>query len=479
MWTKALLIVPPTGKYIREERCQTPLDEMHTIALRPPMDLLYMAGALEKKGVVCQIRDYPAIEVSWDSFRRDIVDFQPDALVLSITTPTLSEDLIAARIAKEINPAIITISKGAHFSQLDLEALEQHPRLDIAIRGEYEETICDLAAEEPLSEIPGITHRADGQPVRTPDRPFIADLDRIPFPARHLIDNRLYFRPDTGALQATIVTSRGCPYPCVFCLAGHVAGKKARVRSPENVIAEIRECIDRHGIRDFLFRSDLFTANRKWVLDLCAAIRELGVTISWSCNSRVDTIDEEILDAMKAAGCWLIAFGVESGSPALLEKMRKATNLDVAEQSLRLCRKAGIKSSIYFVIGLPWETRETFEESVRFAKRIDPDFLEVFFGYPFYGTEFYSVAVQEGLLKEGELPLQGYNHPSLPTLSMSMEELAGLRTEFLRSFYVRPGFILRTLLNTRSPKILKNYLVYGWRQMKDLLISDCRLRISE
>jgi len=428
-----------------------------------------MAGALEKTGVECRIRDYPAQEGDWDNLRTDLIEFSPDTIILSITTPTLAGDLDAAGIAKEIDPRIQTISKGAHFFHQDMETLSKYPELDVVIRGEYEETICELAEERPWSEIAGITYRDSRGPVRTPARPFIADLDSLPFPARHLVDNSLYFRPDTGEPQATIITCRGCPYPCVFCLAGEVAGKKVRTRSPENVLAEIRECVERHGIRSFLFRSDLFTANRKWVMALCQAILDSGLDISWSCNSRVDTVDEEILKTMKSAGCWLIAFGVESGSPELLEKMKKGTDLEAAEKAVELCRTTSVKTSVYFVIGLPWETRRTFEESVTFAKHLNPDFLEVFYAYPFYGTEFYRIAVEEGLLQEGETPVEGYNHPSLPSIHLSMQELAGMRTEFLRSFYLRPTFITRTLLRAGSPKVLKNYARYGWRQLLDFL----------
>ncbi len=140
------------------------------------------------------------------------------------------------------------------------------------------------------------------------------DLDLGPYPARHLARNELYFRPDTGAPQTTVVTSRGCPSKCIFCLAPKISGSRVRRRSPENILGELRECVERHGIRDFLFRSDLFHHGSKWVLDLCQLIVDARLDIRWSCNSRVDTLDEARLEAMKRAGCWLIAFGVESGS---------------------------------------------------------------------------------------------------------------------------------------------------------------------
>lgn len=469
-WKKVLLIVPPTGKYIREERCQTPIEKLHTVALRPPMDLLYMAGSLEPEGVDCRIRDYPAHNLTWDDLRAELAEFKPDALVLSITTPTLKNDMIAARLAKETDPAIATVSKGAHFLKMDRRALEEHPQLDLVMRGEYEETIKELARGTEWGAVDGITHRNAEGIHRNPDRGYIQDVDSIPFPARHLIDNRPYFRPDTGALQATIVTNRGCPFPCVFCLAPHVSGNKVRHRSPENVIAELRECVEKHGIRDFLFRSDLFTANKRWVMSLCKAIQEEGLKIDWSCNSRVDTLNEEMLIEMKKAGCWLISFGVESGDPGMLEKMRKMVDFDKIEPAIRLCRKVGVKSSVYLLIGLPWESRETFERTKRFARQLDPDFIEFFYSYPFYGTQFYDEAVKEGLLRDGELPQAAYNGPAIPTKYLSVEELQPLRNEALRAFYLRPKYIARTLANTRSPRQLKNYFVHGMRQLRDLLV---------
>lgn len=467
-WKRAYLIVPPTGKYIREERCQTPLEDLHTIALRPPMDLLYMAAELERAGVACRIEDYPALELGWGDFTTEVKEFRPDALILSITTPTLENDLLAAARAKEIDPEIVTVTKGAHFIELDRQALERYPQLDLVMRGEYEETVRELAQGKAWGETLGITFRNGDSIVRNPGRGFIKEVDSIPFPARHLVDNRHYIRPDTEALQTTVVTSRGCPFPCVFCLAGAVSGKSVRNRSVENVVAELKECVERHGIRDFLFRSDLFTANKRWVRELCQAIRDEGLDIQWSCNSRVDTIREDVLLEMKAAGCWLISFGVESGDKDMLVKMRKQVDYAAIEPAIQTCRKVGIKSSVYFLIGLPWENRETFENSKRFAIELDPDFIEFFYAYPFYGTEFYDVAVNEGLLKEGELPQAAYNHPAIPTKYLSIEELEPLRKEALKAFYLRPRYILRTLLQNPSPRMWKNYVVYGVRQLRDL-----------
>jgi len=466
---RALLIVPPTGKYIREDRCQTPIEDFATIALRPPIDLLYIAASLEEQGLECRIRDYPAEDRAWSDFEQDFRQFQPDLLLLSITTPSLKDDLKACRIAKELRPQCLTVAKGAHFFYSDRDTLARYPHLDAVIRGEYETTAGEIARANSFDPVPGITYRGNGVIQRNPDRPLLEDLDRLPYPARHLLKNELYIRPDTGEPQTTIITSRGCPYACVFCLSRQVAGSRLRQRSVGNVLGELRQCIEQHGIRDFLFRSDTFTLNKDWVLELCEGIVREGLDIRWSCNSRVDTLDRERLEAMQRAGCWLIAFGVESGSDELLRRMKKGASVEQARQAIRLCREAGVKSSVYLLVGLPWETEESFHRTSDLAVELDPDYLEVFYVYPFQGTELYDIAVKEGLLEEGAFPVDSYSRPAMPTHDFTVEQLSHLRRKLLRRFYLRPSYIARTLWRSRSPKVFANYVRYGTRQLVDLL----------
>lgn len=466
----ALLLVPPTGRYIREDRCQTPIEELKTVTLRPPIDLLYMAACLERVGIECRVRDYPAVDGTWPDVERDLASFRPGLVILSATTPSLAEDMKAAALAKRTVPAVLVAAKGAHFEHGDVETLERFPDLDLVFRGEYEATPAEIAEKGALDQVAGITWRAPDEAIRrNSDRPLIEDLDSLPYPARGLIDNSLYIRPDLGVPQTNIVTSRGCPFDCVFCLASHISGKRVRRRSPANIVGEVRECVERFAIRDFLFRSDLFTADRAWCEALCEAILASGLDVRWSCNSRVDTVDPHVLRTMKRAGCWLIALGVESGSEEMLSRMRKKAAVEDARAAVRLCRETGIRSSVYFLIGLPWETMGTYRESVALARELSPDFLEIFYTYPFRGTEYYDIAVREGLLSEGRYPEAAYSRPSIPTLALSLEELAPLRRRFLRDFYLRPGYIARTLAGTRSPRVFMNYLRYGCMQLWDLI----------
>lgn len=465
---KVLLAVPPTGRYIREDRCQTPIEHMKTVALRPPIDLMYAGASFQQGGAECRLADFPAEERGEEDFKQTVRDYRPDLVLFSITTPGLDEDMRIAAVTKEVLPGVVTAAKGAHFNVLDRDALERYPGLDMAFRGEYEPACRSLAEGRPWSGIPGITYRdADGAIVRTENAPFIQDLDSIPFPDRSLARNELYLRPDTGEMQTTIVTNRGCPFNCIYCLANQVGGRHNRMRSVASIMAEIRECVDRYGIRSFLFRSDLFTANRQWVIDLCQEIQRQKLNISWACNSRVDTLDPGLLAEMKKAHCWMIAFGTESGSQEMLDRIGKRTDLESARKALKMTRQSGILSSIYFLIGLPWETHETLKSNERFAREIDPDFLEVFYIYPFPGTALHAEAVRLGLLKDGEIPRRAYDYPAIPVPNLPWEELVEARNHALRSFYLRPRVILRTLRRAKSWAELANYVRYGWSQLKD------------
>ncbi len=465
----AFLVVPPTGQVIREERCQTPIEGLHTVALRPPMDLLYIGAALERQGVKCTLTDYPGEKLDWNYLQDDLKRLRPDLLVLSTTTPTLERDLRAAQMAKAIRHDTIVAAKGAHFWREQPDTLKQYPMIDVVVRGEYEETFSDLVTQPDWSKVEGIAFRHGGVLISTSRRPLLQDLDRIPYPARHLANNALYFRPDTGELQTTIITNRGCAEKCVFCLAPRVAGRENRIRSVPNIIGELEDCVNQYGIRNFLFRSDTFTQNPEWVMELCQGIERAGLRIKWSCNSRVDTLNGEMLRAMKEAGCWLISFGVESGSQEILDLMRKGITKEQVRAAVNLCRLEGVLTSVYFLIGTPWESEATFRETVDFAKQLDPDFVEFFYAYPFEGTEMYVIAANEGLLERGQFPLSAYSKPAIPSKYLTLDRISEMRPEALRSYYMRWPVISRTLRHTRSPRVFLNYAKLGIRQLADLL----------
>lgn len=461
MLKKALLINPPSGMYIRDDRCQVPVKGLSS-GLRTPLDLAYMAAALEKEGIVCVIRDCPAESKTRQDLRKELEGGNFDMLIISVTTPTLYADLSVCDVAKEINPGILTVAKGAHFATEDKEAMERFKSLDVAIRGEYELAVQELGRNRPLEEILGITYRSNGIIRRNADRPFLENLDILPLPARHLLDNRLYIRPDTGEMMTSIQTNRGCPAKCCYCLVRTVSGSKILARSPESIAGEMEICKEKFGIKNFYFRADTFTWDKDWMIKVCRAIIDRKLNVNWVCNSRVDTIDEERLKWLKEAGCWMIGFGIESGDQGILNKMRKGTTLQQAITAVDLCRKFNIKTYLFWVLGLPWETEESIENTAKFAKRIKGDFAEFHIAYPFPGTDFYYTGLENNLFSKEDLCKGNVKSGIVRTFALSGERLQYYQKKITKDYYLSPARIFRLLKDVRSPRTLMNYFRKGF-----------------
>jgi anaerobic magnesium-protoporphyrin IX monomethyl ester cyclase len=466
---KVFLAIPPTGCYMRSDRCQAPVDTRIAEDARPPMDLAYMAAVLRRIDAEVKIKDYPMERQGWKEVKRDLSEFMPDVLVVGVTTPTIYEDLLICKLAKKINPFVKTIAKGAHFFIFDRQILEGFDELDVTIRGEPELTITELIQGKDYSTVSGITFKRDTEIIRNPDRSLLKNLDELPFPARDLLNNCLYLTPDTREPIAFITTSRGCPGQCIFCAAELVGGNIIRLRSVASVIEEIEECIGRYSIRNFFFSADTFTWHKQWVLEFCAEIVKKNIKIRWGANSRVDTLDKETIIWMKKAGCFVIGFGAESGSQIMLDKMKKGITVNQIESVVSLCKKHGIESFLVFVIGLPWETAETITDTINFVKHTQASFIEVNIAYPLPGTEFYALAKESGLFSEEDLFGHNYSNPLVRSFSLSTAELKKLRKKILRSFYARASYILYRMSKINSAGVALNYLKYGLRLFNNLL----------
>ncbi len=466
---KALLVNPPTGRYMRSDRCQAPVDTRIAEPPRPPMDLAYMAAVLERAGWNCMLKDYPMEQQRWHCVENDIKNFQPEIIVISTTTPTINIDLTLCELAKKINPAILTVAKGAHFLVYDMDILRAFPKLDIVIRGETEGPIEELARGEKYEFIRGITFRRNEDIIQTQNREFINNLDSLAFPARHLVNNNLYRTPDTNEPIAFVTTSRGCPSRCVFCAAGIVGGHTIRQRSPESTIDEIQNCIRRFAITNFFFAADTFTWDKQWVIDFCRQIIEKNLSIRWGTNSRVDTIDAERLSWMKKSGCYVIGFGAESASPRMLEHMQKGITVPQIEKAVTLCKKSNIKSYLHFLIGLPWETHETIKDTINFVKQTTASFLEVNIAYPLPGTQFYTLAKKENLFSEKDLAEHNHTIAMINTFTLTTDELTAARKKILAAFYLRPRYAIMTFKELYSWRIAYRYLLYGLRLITNLI----------
>ena len=293
-------------------------------------------------------------------------------------------------------------------------------------------------------------------------RPFIENLDTLPFPARHLIDNSVYRRPDNNKVQAVIKVSRGCPHHCFFCLATPTSGRKVRMRSPENIIAEIRECINKYNIRNFIFWSDIFNQDREWTVNLCEKIIKSGLKFTWSANTRADTADLKMAKLMHKAGCRLVSLGVESGSQFILDKIGKNITLDEIRDTVDAFKKAKIKIYNYFVLGLPWDDEATMSETIDFAIELDSDFVSFYTATPLPGTRFYNFIKNE-LHEEVESYENAYYEPCVNTYSLSKEQVMEFHKNAVKAFYLRPLYILKMLLKIRSPYEIKSYFLAGMK----------------
>ena len=358
-----------------------PLEE----APAPPLGVTYVAAAFEAAGAEVKILDYIVNRYTPEKLKAELDAFQPD--VVGATSVTLNfygaADIV--RTAKRHNPDIITMMGGPHVSFDAENTLKAYPEIDLIVRGEGERTIAELTPrlkdKKTWTEIRGLAFRQNGQLVMTEDREFIEDLDSLPLPARRLLPLSRY---QALGYPISIITSRGCPYSCIFCQGRRMVGKKIRKRSAALIVDEIEHILS-YGINRINVADDLFASDKAKVKEVCGEIQKRGLSFTWSAFARVNTVDRETLQTMKDTGCDSVSFGVESGNPEMLQRIRKKITLDQVRQAVRLCNEVGMIAHTSFIVGLPGETMETLEETKQFAGS-----LGSLYGYhflsPFPGT---------------------------------------------------------------------------------------------
>jgi radical SAM superfamily enzyme YgiQ (UPF0313 family) len=281
---------------------------------------------------------------------------------------------------------------GTHPTVLPEETIKNE-YFDYVVRGEGEYTFLDLVNGVRIVDIPGLTYiNKRGEVVNNPDREFIEDLDLIPFPSRDL-----YFNDSRYMDYGYIMTGRGCPFECSFCASKKVWKGHVRFRSPENVVEEVKHVHNKYGTKLFYFVDDTFTLNKKRTKKICALLIEDNMDISWICDTRVDTIDEELLQLMKESGCVRVKIGVESGSERILKEVKKKITKKLVRDSVSIIKNVGIDLTIYLMIGFPTETQEEMRETLDFARELDPTYYSLSILAPYPGTEIYADAVRSGV----------------------------------------------------------------------------------
>ncbi len=473
-----MLVYPPVGRYQRsEDRCQINVEASVSNSLRSCNDLGYIASIL-KNSYELFLKDYPAEKLSFENFESDFSLFNPDVIFISITNGSIYKDLAFVEKVKSLKKDIVIILKGALFFNTEKDLFEEadFKNVDYLIGGEVEFIISDLLNahfnnKEKLSEIQGICYKKDVDWVINNVTSFCEDLDSIPFPDRSLMKNELYINPATNRPMATIATSRGCPSSCIYCVSPVISGKKVRYRSPKSVFDELNQCANEHKILDFFFKSDTFTMKKEWVIELCDLIinSELKGKINWVANSRVNTIDEEMIAKMKAAGCSVIALGLESGSDESLKKMKKGTTVDQNRNAVKLIKKAGLKTFGFYIIGFPWENKEHLEQTKKLMFELDTDFIELSIATPFKGSELYSMLYEKLDNGENVLGKDSFKYLTIGTDYLSREELEKFRKNTILKYHLRPKYIIKKLFNKDlTPALFFNYVKYGFRMIKNM-----------
>ncbi len=432
-----------------------------------PQTALAQLAAMLHPDYSVDVLDCIALEMDWPRFQAYLEGKRPRYVVAHVTAPTLTNDMYTTFLAKALGAQ--TIAVGTHVTPLTVETMEAFPSLDYVIRGEPELTLRELidTLEEggkeghPLSGIKGLAYRRDGEIVVNEDRPLIEDLDDLPLPLHHLLPLDRYRIPMVKGPYAFVVTSRGCPAKCRFCIKEVMWGGTVRVRSPERIVEEVKLLLDL-GVPNIHFEADLFTVDRDQVIALSKLLIEQELKIRWTCNSRVDFVDKEILDWMGRSGCWMISWGIESGSPEVLRRARKGINMRKIERALRWAKEAGIGNWGYFIIGLPGETEETIEQTIQLAKRLPLDLALFHIAVPYAGTAFYYEALEQGWLQMRRW--EDYDMDCSTVLSyphLSAEQLERAARRAFREWALRPGPAWTYLKSITSLATLKSAIKIG------------------
>ena len=452
---KIFFVYPPAPIMNREDRCQQPTGDLVVIPPLPPVDMMSLSAIAKKRGYETLFKDYSLKNETVYDFIRDLRNYEPDFLVLNVASTTLEKDLSILSAARDLLDDTVVIVKGAIFNFSSYSIMQKYPEIDVALRGEIEDAFDEIIQYNNFKDIKGITYQIDDKIISTADRELPDNIDNLPILDRQLIDNSFYQRPDTKKPQTIIRVSKGCPNHCFFCLASPLNGKIVRYRSPELILEEIKECVTLYNIRDFIFWSDIFNLNKEWVQKLCRLIIESNLKINFSANTRADSVDIETLNLMKKAGCNLISMGVESGSQELLDKMGKKITLEQVKKTVSMINRAGIQIYAYYVIGLPWETKETIEKTYKFAKKLNTQYASFYTAAALKGTKFYDYINTNRL---GEISIEKpYIFPSVRSYELTSQEIFEYNRKFNKEYYLRPSYILKMACNINSLTKFKSY----------------------
>lgn len=418
-----------------------------------PLGIAYIGAYLKEKGISVNLLDADAEKLSLKEIKHRIELIKPDLVCITSMTPTVHDDLAVAKLAKDYGSYVVM--GGPHINAMPVETMA-FDFVDFGIRGEGEyptfKLIEALQNKISFNEVPGLIYRNSNKEILMNEAYIHQNIDDLPFPARDLLPYEKYFSLISKGRLTTICPGRGCPFTCGFCFK-QPSDKKCRFRSPESVVNEIEEVINKYGIEEINFVTDTLTLQKDFIEGFCNEILERNIKISWIAPTRVDCITPELVKLMKKAGCRSLRFGVESGSPEILKLMNKKIDLEQVLKAFKWAKEAKIETFAYLIIGYLNETEDTIKQTLDFVKKLKPDLLMYNVATPLPSTELFNQAVKEGLVDPDYWKnfLKNKNYPRIPYLFKDTEKWIDIA---YRKFFFSPSFIFKKLLDIRPNNIL-------------------------
>ena len=448
-----VLLINPTSDH--EIRGPHPL-RANDMGVFPHLGLMYIAGVLNQDDEFeVKLMDMNVDQCSLKDLISLIQRFESRIIGLTSYTDCLYDIKLIIEEIRRLSRDIFICLGGPHVEVYPNETLEVFP-IDCIIRGDGEYAFRELCRRirdgQSWHDVGGVGCRESGatklnQPLQ------VENLDTLPFPMRELSSmSRIRSTVSRGGAITSICSSRGCPMPCTFCNSPY---KKYRLRSPESVTSEIRDCYDRFGIREFYFFDDLFNITKNRLVAVIEAILKLPFRIKWSFRGRIDQLDESLIIKCRNAGCNRIHFGVEAGTDRIQALYRKGLDLKEVQRIFYICRRAGIETVANFIIGAPTETKEEIFETFRFADKLDPTFVEFHVLVPYPYTQIYQEMLSTGIIEKdvwveyARNPYPGFQ-PPLCRDTLTPDELYDLLNKAYRRFYFRPRYILKQFVNLEN-----------------------------
>lgn len=450
---RALLINPnyrKVYKYVSEEATM----------IEPPLGLAYIASLLRERKIEVKILDAAALNLENEEIKIYAENFKPEIIGISASTNTIELAYEIAEIVK--NPNLKVVVGGPHTSILPEQTLKECKAIDIAVRGEGEYALLEITQGKELERIDCIAYRRGNKIIRNKDRDLIENLDDLPFPARDLLPLDKY--ESVGIRRypfATMITSRGCPYNCNFCVNYTVLGKKFRYRSVENIMKEIDELVNKYHIKEIDIIDDNFTVIPERVEKICDELIKRRYNLIWKLGNgvRADRVNERLLMKMKKAGCYLIAFGIESGNEEILKKINKGESLKQIIQAINWCKKYKIETEGFFILGNLGDNEKTMQDTIDFAKKLDLDIAQFQIFIPLPGSAYELIIRKEGkIFAKSWRDYNAFGRPIFQHGNLTPELMEKMQKKAYWQYYFRPRMIIKKIMEIRS---LKQFVAYS------------------